>query len=88
MKYYDQSVQAAEKELDTNIHSGLDDAQVKTRQEKYGLNKLKEAKKKSTLMRFVDQFKDPMIIILLIAALISFVIAAIEKDPEEFSNPS
>lgn len=87
MKYYDQSVQAAEKELDTNIHSGLDDAQVKTRQEKYGLNKLKEAKKKSTLMRFVDQFKDPMIIILLIAALISFVIAAIEKDPQEFFEP-
>lgn len=87
MKYYDQSVQTVEKELDTNIHSGLDDAQVKTRQEKYGLNKLKEAKKKSILMRFVDQFKDPMIIILLIAALISFVIAAIEKDPQEFFEP-
>ncbi|EOS62102.1 calcium-translocating P-type ATPase, PMCA-type [Firmicutes bacterium M10-2] len=87
MKYYDQSVQAVEKELDTNIHSGLDEAQVKIRQEKYGLNKLKEAKKKSVFMRFIDQFKDPMIIILLIAALISFVIAAIEQDPQEFFEP-
>ncbi|HAM31859.1 MAG TPA: ATPase, partial [Erysipelotrichaceae bacterium] len=87
MKFYDQTISDVEHELDTKIESGLTEAQAKERLEKYGPNKLKEAKKKSNLARFVDQFKDPMIIILLIAALISFVIAAIEHDPQEFLEP-
>ncbi|WP_304647692.1 HAD-IC family P-type ATPase, partial [uncultured Dubosiella sp.] len=87
MKFYDQSVPDVERCLDTNIHTGLDTTQVKQRQEKYGPNKLKEAKQKSNFARFVDQFKDPMIIILLIAAAISFGIAIFEKDPEGFFEP-
>ena len=87
MKFYDQSVPDVERCLDTNIHTGLDTTQVKQRQEKYGPNKLKEAKQKSSFARFVDQFKDPMIIILLIAAAISFGIAIFEKDPEGFFEP-
>lgn len=87
VKFYDQTISDVEHELDTKIESGLTEAQAKERLEKYGPNKLKEAKKKSNLARFVDQFKDPMIIILLIAALISFVIAAIEHDPQEFFEP-
>ena len=49
--------------------------------------KLKEKQKKSMISRFIDQFKDVMILILLAAAAISFVIACIEGNPKEFFEP-
>ncbi len=58
-------------DLVTDAKLGLTSDEVKSRQEKYGENKLQEKKKKTMFQRFVDQFKDPMIIILLIAAAIS-----------------
>ena len=54
--------------VDTN---GLTEAQAKERQEKYGPNKLKEGEKPSLLQRFMSQLKDPMLIILMIAAAVS-----------------
>ena len=73
--------------LESNIETGLTSAQVKERTEIFGKNKLQEKKKKSWFGRFFDQFKDAMIIILIIAAVISFVIACIEKNPKEFFEP-
>lgn len=73
--------------LSSNIERGLTSAQVLELQEKFGPNKLNEKKKKTNLQRFLEQFKDVMIIILLIAAVISFVIACIEGDPMEFFEP-
>lgn len=67
--------------------SGLDTAQVKERRKTYGENKLREKKKKSMLARFADQFKDVMILILIGAAVISFVIACVEGQPKEFFEP-
>ena len=52
--------------------------EVQRRKEKYGENKLEEQKKESLLKRFIKQFNDFMIIILLIAAVISAVVAKIE----------
>ncbi|MBR5529395.1 MAG: cation-translocating P-type ATPase [Oscillospiraceae bacterium] len=51
--------------------SGLTTQQAQERLEKYGPNKLKEAEKPSWLQRFMAQLKDPMLIILMIAALVS-----------------
>ena len=59
---------------------GLTDSEAKLRLERDGLNKLKEGKKKTILGRFIDQFKDVMIIILLVAALVSGVVAKVEGD--------
>ncbi len=73
--------------LSTNPTAGLTPEQVKERQAKYGPNKLREKPKKTTFQRFLEQFKDVMILILLAAAAISFVIACIEKDPTEFFEP-
>ena len=50
---------------------GLSSAEVQKRQEKYGPNKLRDAEKKTMFQRFVDQLKDPMLIILMIAAAVS-----------------
>ena len=74
-------------QLESNVDTGLTAQQVKERAEKFGPNKLKEKKKKSWMQRFFEQFKDAMIIILIIASVISFVIACIEKNPNEFFEP-
>jgi len=74
--------------LESDTVNGLTAAQVKERTEKFGKNKLQEKKKKSWIGRFFEQFKDAMIIILIIASLVSFVIACIEKNPSEFFEPA
>ena len=51
--------------------TGLTSAQARERQEKYGPNKLKEAEKPTLIQRFIEQLKDPMLIILMIAAGVS-----------------
>ncbi len=61
--------------LSSDIQTGLSAAKVSELQAKYGSNKLQEKKKKTMAQRFFDQFKDVMIIILIIAAMISLVIA-------------
>lgn len=66
---------------------GLSSHEAGRRLEEFGKNELKEKAKKSSLSRFLDQFKDMMIIILLIAALISFVIAIYEGETKAFAEP-
>ena len=69
--WFNKDVSEVEKELQTDINKGLNNEQVKEKTEKYGLNELQAAKKKSLLRRFLDQFKDFSIIVLIIAAIVS-----------------
>ena len=69
---YIQSTEVILRELGVT-GSGLSSAEAQKRQEKYGPNKLKDAEKKSTFRRFLDQLKDPMLIILMVAAAVSAV---------------
>lgn len=66
--YYKSSAEETLKELQTS-QTGLTSQQAQARQEKYGINKLKEAEKPGFLKRFFLQLKDPMLLILLAAAL-------------------
>lgn len=67
--------------------SGLTSPQVRDAQAKYGENRLQEKKKKTNLQRFLDQFKDVMILILIGAAVISFIVACTSGEPAEFFEP-
>jgi len=75
------------KQLETDPVNGLTSSSALSRLEQYGKNKLKEPKKKSNIQRFFDQFKDVMIVILIIAAIISFIVAIYEKEAKEFLEP-
>lgn len=85
--YYNQSKEDVLSALNTNENSGLTQSKANELIGKHGLNKLKEKKKKTTMQRFLDQFKDVMILILIAAAIISFVVACVEKEPGEFFEP-
>ena len=63
--------------LDTDPQRGLDIFEIKHRQERFGLNVLTPKKGKSPLMRFLHQFNNPLVIILLVASLVT----ALLKDP-------
>ena len=68
------------KHWQVDADTGLSSAEVTRRLAEHGANKLQEKKKKSNIQRFAEQFKDVMIIILLIAAGISFVVAWYEGE--------
>ncbi len=68
--FENKSARAVLEELGTS-KEGLSEQEAKARQEKYGPNKLKEKEKDGPLKIFFGQFKDPMVIILVVAALVS-----------------
>lgn len=88
MKYYHENGEAAVKELQSDAAAGLSEKEASRRLEQYGPNRLEEKKKKTNLQRFLEQFKDVMILILLAAAAISFVIACKEGEVKEFFEPA
>ena len=87
MQFYWEKIDSVIDELKTDKVSGLSQSEAEKRIGQYGENRLKEKKKKSAFMRFLDQLKDVMILILLAAAVVSFVIAIVEKDPGELFEP-
>lgn len=70
------SIEAAQvlKELGTDLHNGLTKGEVTSRLEKYGYNELKKEERISRFTIFVNQFKNILIIILLIATLLSALV--------------
>ena len=78
--WFNKSIEDVEKELNTNVEKGLTSDEVRKRQEKYGYNELQVAKKKTLLQRFIDQFKDFSIIVLIIAAIVSGAVGIAEGE--------
>lgn len=71
MIWYSDKLDDVVRELNTDLAQGLSDSEAAVRLQEHGSNRLNEKKPRSFLQRFLDQMKDVMIIILLIAALIS-----------------
>ncbi len=87
MTAHTQSRDELVKSLSTNQSSGLSKVQAEALLAQHGPNRLREKKQKSNFQRFLDQFRDTMILILIAAALVSFVIACYEGEAKEFFEP-
>ena len=79
-RWFGKEIVEVEKELETNLQKGLSNSEAELAREKYGYNELKAKKKKSLIVKFLEQFKDFMIIVLIIAAIVSGVIGYMQGE--------
>lgn len=79
MNYYNLDIDDVLSKLETN-EEGLKNNEVENRIKKYGKNKLETTKKQSKLKKFLYQFKDLMIIILILSSIISFIFSFLNKE--------
>ena len=80
MNWFNKDVEEVSKTLNTDLEKGLSEEEAKKRQKENGYNELQEKKKKSLFVKFLEQFKDFMIIILIIAAIISGVVGQMQGE--------
>ena len=78
--WFNKSMEEIQKELNTNLDNGLNNEEYLKSVSKYGKNELKAKKKKTTFQKFIEQFKDFMIIVLIISAIISGIVGVIEGE--------
>lgn len=71
MNYYNNDIRDVISHLSTSVNNGLSEAEAENRLNKYGKNILSDKKRKSFLVRFLNQFKDFMVIVLIIASAVS-----------------
>ena len=86
-EWYQCSCEELAKQLHTDINRGLNEKRAASLRNKYGKNQLAHKQPDSILKHFFDQFKDFMIITLLVAAAISFGISCLEHRVD-FIEPS
>nr|WP_237076519.1 cation-transporting P-type ATPase [Mycoplasma phocoeninasale] len=79
-KNQDQSplIISKEKYLQTDIHKGLSSQEAISRQEIFGKNELAAPKKINPFIAYLAQFKDILVIILLLASLLSYILAIVD----------
>ena len=80
--WHTQTSDEVRRQLNTDIYKGLSEKEILKRRKKYGYNKLDEKKKENIISKFISQFKDFMIIILLIAALVSAIVSYFDGTKE------
>ncbi len=73
MEWYQKSPETVEQELQTSLNSGLSAGEAQHRLAAYGPNKLEEAQKTSLLEKLGAQLKDPLVLILIVAAIVSAI---------------
>ncbi|WP_312103854.1 cation-translocating P-type ATPase [Lachnoclostridium sp.] len=86
MLFHTISIQDTLKALKVNASTGLSTKEAQKRQQEYGKNQLEAKKGKSILTRFLSQFKDFMIIVLIAAAVVSFFISLL-KGHADYIDP-
>ena len=70
-KWYDIEASEVARGLNSDIENGLNIEDVNKKRDEFGFNELRAGKKKSLVVRFLEQFKDFMIIVLIISAIVS-----------------
>lgn len=80
MKHYLEEKEAVLSKLSSSASTGLSENEAATRAEKYGKNKLVEGKKKTLFQRLITQIADPMVLVLIGAAVVSFITCLIEGE--------
>lgn len=80
--YHNITVHDTAEKLNTDVKNGLTNEEARSRLKEYGRNELTEKKKKNIFMKFLEQFNDFMIIILLAAAAISFFTSLLQGDAD------
>ncbi len=73
--WHTKTISEVRRETKSNFKYGIDSREVQERKEIYGINKIEEKKGKSIIVKFIEQFNDFMIITLLVAAVISSIMA-------------
>ena len=79
-KWFSKTDLEVEEYLQTSMEKGLSSSEVKKRQDENGFNELQQAKKKSLFVKFLEQFKDFMIIVLIIAAIVSGIVGVAQGE--------
>ncbi len=79
-EWFQKSIQEVSKDFEVNLEQGLTEEQIIKNREIFGNNELAAKKKKSLLVKFLEQFKDFMIIILILAAIISGIVGYYEGE--------
>ena len=80
MNWYQKNIEEIKKELETDLENGLTENKAKELQNTIGFNELTAKKKKSLIVKFLEQFKDFMIIVLIIAAIVSGVVGVLQGE--------
>ena len=84
--WHDKSIEEVARRLKTNIKIGLAESDVEKRKNEFGKNKLDETKKEPIIIKFIKQFNDFMIIILIIASIISAVVSNLQGENDYFDS--
>ncbi|MBR0427333.1 MAG: cation-translocating P-type ATPase [Clostridia bacterium] len=84
--WYEQSTEEVARKLKTNTRIGLAESEVEKRKIEFGKNKLDEQKKESIFIKFIKQFNDFMIIILIIASIVSTLVSKMQGENDYFDS--
>lgn len=87
MQFHNLTIKETISTLQSNEKTGLSNKEAAKRQKKHGFNELPDPKKPGLLSLFLEQFKDFMILVLIIAALLSFVVSALQGE-WDFVDPA
>ena len=79
-KWFNKTANEVEEYLQTSMKEGLSSLEVQKRQQENGFNELKAQQKKSLFVKFLEQFKDFMIIVLIIAAIVSGIVGVAQGE--------
>ena len=79
MKFYSLDIEETLKKLSSN-KDGLSNEEVEKRLKKDGKNKIIEIKKESNFSKFLNEFKDLMIIILILSSIVSFILSILSNE--------